>query len=270
MTRFSLCCWGNSHLAALKIAWDKHRSEYPGITLGFFGAPGKQLREIEIKNGKATPQNPQLARALRLVSGGAESVDLEAHDAFALVGLELGFRVFLTTLRGHLATPEFKTARKQQDLISDTCLRHCLKDLLTHSVSVKLLKKLKRDTPKPVYIITEPHLSEAALNQKATDHLPRLKRTGALPRMHGLYSEFLERIVLEAGGILVPQPSDTLTDDGFTRKKFSRGSSRLLAADEQHDGDDARHMNEAYGNRVLKDLFTRIEADLPLQGRPGG
>lgn len=270
MTRFSLCCLGNSHLAALKTAWDKHQSEYPGITLGFFGAPGRQLREIEIKNGKATPKNPQLALALRAVSGGADSVDLEAHDAFALVGLELGFRVFLTTLRGHLATPEFKTARKRQELISDACLRHCLKDLLVHSASIKLLRKLKRDTPKPVYVVTEPYLSEAALNQKTTDHLPRLKRTGALIRMNALYSEYLGRIVLDAGGIFVPQPSDTLTDDGFTQKKFSRGSSRLLAVDEQHDTDDVRHMNEAYGNRVLKDLFNRIEADLPLRNSPGG
>jgi hypothetical protein len=257
----SVCIFGNSHLAAVKSAWNVHESKYPQINIKFFGAPGAvgvRLPGMEFTEGKAVATDPELVRMVREISGGDDSVALNSHDALVVIGLGLGFRPILLLLRSHLATEEYKTARQEQELISEACLIQCIKDLLNDNASVMLLKKLKANTNKPIYVCTEPYLSEAALDQVKFQHLQLLKQNGALERIRELYSRCLSDILADVGASLIEQPKVTIDPPCFTKRKFSRGSTFLLRERKKHPEVDIRHMNKKYGALLLKSITKRI------------
>ena len=257
----SICIFGNSHLAAVKSAWDVHESKYPQIKIKFFGAPGAvgvRLPSMEFTEGKAVATDPELVRMVKEVSGGDDSVALNSHDALVVIGLGLGFRPIILLLRSHLATEEYKTSRREQELISEACLIQCIKDLLNDNASVMLLKKLKANTNKPVYVCTEPYLSEAALEHEKFQHLRLLTQNDALARISKLYFRCLADILAEVGAILIEQPKVTVIFPCFTKRKFSRGSTFLLRERKKHPDVDVRHMNKNYGALLLKSITKRV------------
>ena len=261
MTVLSVCLFGNSHLAAVKAALDVHESKYPQIKFKCFGAPGAvgaRLPGMEFSEGKAVATDPELARMVKEVSGGDDSVLLNNHDALVVIGLGLGLRPILVLLRTHLALEEYKTARQEQELISEACLIQCIKDLINDNASVMLLKKLRANTHKPLYVCTEPYLSEAALDQVKFQHLPLLNQFNALIRIRKLYSRCLADILADVGAVLIAQPKVTICQPCFTKRKFSRGSTFLLRDGKKYPEKDIRHMNKTYGALLLKSIAKRI------------
>lgn len=261
MTALSLCLFGNSHLAALKAAWDAHQAEFGQTTIKFFGAPGPRIGCLEVIEGKAVIPDPAIASMVKEVSGGDDSVSLQDHDAFVFIGLGLGFRIVLLSLHSHLATEEFKTSRLQQELISEACLVQCINDLIMDTTAIQLLKKIRAATDKPVYLCTEPYLSESALNQSEMRHLPPLQQSGALGRIKKLYARCLKKILTELNVVWIQQPEQTIRPPCFTKLKFSRGSTALMKGDRKHPKADVRHMNKTYGLQMLTAISAHITAD---------
>ena len=87
--RLRVCIIGTSHLACLKLGWDKIKDQFPDDEVVFFGAPGGLLRHLRANNGKLISIDRKLTRSLAFTSGGASEIDPTAYDAIVLFGLHL-------------------------------------------------------------------------------------------------------------------------------------------------------------------------------------
>jgi hypothetical protein len=63
-----------------------------------------------------------------------------------------------------------------------------------------------------------------------------------------LYRESCARLAARHGAVFLPQPHETLAEDGTTRIAFAREAARLSGAAK----DDLYHMNGAYGEIVVR------------------
>jgi len=85
MTR--LCLMGNSHLAALKLGWDRLRDAHPDVAVTFFGSRGAGVcKGMRLEGGALVPSAQDLVN-FRWTSGGLKEIRLEDFDCFALVAL---------------------------------------------------------------------------------------------------------------------------------------------------------------------------------------
>jgi hypothetical protein len=222
------------------------------------------MRHTQIGKGKISVATAKLSRIVKEVSGGHASITIKAHDAFAIVGMGLTIQRLYNLLARHLPLQEFKASRLEQQLISDSCLLRSLRDTLEATHSIALLKKLRAETTKPIFAVSEPNLCEASLLNPAMAHASLLVKTGAMPRLVEQYQHTLRSVVANAGGILYLRPTATEAHPGFTKEQYSRGSTRLRNQDVQHPDGDRRHMNHLYGSLVLMDLLPQIKRSCSL------
>lgn len=259
MKPFSICCVGNSHLAALKLAWDSDASKHPGYTIRFYGAPGPNMRRVVISDGKISAGDSELAAMVQQVSGGADTVHVEEFDAFCLVGLELGFRLLSEILLHHLPIAAFEQAHTTQDLISERCLLQCIDDSIEGSLMARIVASLRAQTSKPIVVCSSPHFAEAALKLEDTRHLAPLQKAGLLAPFVSLFDARTEHCLSQLGAAFMVQPADTLVKGCFSADHYRRGATKLLNSAKEHGKDDARHMNQLFGSRLLEELFVTVE-----------
>jgi hypothetical protein len=77
---------GNSHVAALKRAWDYMATDHPNCEVHFIARPHGQggLRGLEIKEGILSPANNE--KGFMFSNNKAGFVDLSVYDALIIVG----------------------------------------------------------------------------------------------------------------------------------------------------------------------------------------
>ena len=54
---------------------------------------------------------------------------------------------------------------------------------------------------------------------------------------------------------LRPQPTGTLTNEGYTDSRFSVGSKRMFSDKAEHNSRDRVHMNDEFGEMWIRDLI---------------
>jgi len=77
----------------------------------------------------------------------------------------------------------------------------------------------------------------------------------------GLLNSHIRAILRDVRVEYIPQPSDTITEDKYTKREFCVHSVRLAAKlNCEHPADDYIHMNGQYGARVLRDIAVQLGA----------
>lgn len=237
-----ICVIGNSHVAALKTGFEGLSSEArKGAKVDFFAARGNALKGLQLVGESLKSDSPQLKRSLTFTSGGSEAILIKNYDIFLLHGLEL--------------QPFFAPDR----FYSQAVLTAALDEKYSETITVSLVKKIRRITNVPVYVGHTP--LPASDGGKGLEGGP----AGVSNYERGIILSN-ELFFKKIAAALVMQPVITIAENGTnTLNEFSIGSRRLDVGlpDHElgtlHDRVDSLHMNDRFGS-VWMQCFL---ADLP-------
>ncbi len=262
---------GNSHLAALKIAWDRAPERWPGLTLDFIGARGNQLKDVAVINRRLVPRT-QEARAHFLLVNGCEEASLEGYDFIALCGLGFGAAAAVL-LHERCRFPGLPSVARglspgAPPLVSRAAARALMEDLLRLRFGYALAGRIARDVNVPLVLIEQPRPSVDCLED--TDETFAAFRAvhdaGDAAVVGELHAAALPHAA--AGlGVVLPQPAETIRAGLFTAPEWIEGSFRLSRSgqDDPHSAADRGHANPSYGALVL-DALSNVAPDLPGNG----
>jgi len=225
-----ICVIGNSHVGAIKLAWNVLAERYNNYSLTFFACGGTGLNKLVVEHGKFVASDSRLKKRIGYTSGGVYEIDPDCYDVFLLYGM--GFS--LTAFDDDVA------------FYSQAVKEAARRDRLERSLSYSVFKKLKAITDKPIFIAQNPYPSQAISKGKAISGENKLEEVN----WHRLF--FKDR------ASFVEQPAETVYHGAYTKLEFSKGSRKLETGDsddnELHLSDDFVHMNIDYG-RVWLERF---------------
>ena len=232
---------GNSHLAALKLAVQRHLFSQEGLYITFWGLPGPEFNAVSYSAGML--QTPYKSLVLHISDGLYESLPVREFDAIFFHGVALNVGEYLLSLR---------KGSEHLRCYSDALLRDGLRSRIQQMPSWSLVRSLRADFHGRLLMSAMPLSSEDGA-----------KFNGIL-----VTEEELARLNHHIGGVLgeigveyLPQPPDTIRDSKYTKREFCVDSVRLAPKlCHKHPDDDYVHMNEQYGVRVLQAVGTRLSA----------
>jgi hypothetical protein len=227
---FRLCIIGNSHVGALKEAWDQIEGEYPDVEVTFFAARGTGLADLDPWEGVLRPGGEdaaRLARFLRFTSQGRDHIAGDAYDLFLVYGAPLPY--------GNLP----KT-------YSTSVLRACVRDWHQQSMYPDLIAKLQSITSRPIRLAPAP-LRSAWANRGE-------------PYPYAVFAGFFAEICKASGIGFVGQPAETRDAHNRSLPQFATRSKRLDVGRgaPRHEGDDVTHMNADYGRVWLTHFLASL------------
>ena len=231
-----ICIIGNSHVAALKLAWENHFDKRckKDNDITFFASRGKSLRSLKLENNKLIPDSEHLKKNLRATSGGKSFIDLASYDVFLLYGLGV---------RPYYASNLFYS----KAVIDDS-----IKDYYFSTLAVKILKMIKSNPRKKVYIGHNPMPNK---NPYTVTQF-RESRNGHYQRGMFLVNE---RFFGALGTELLKQPNKTISSCGMhTSTMYGKGALRLYDGKPFPQTDNS-HMNEDFGKIWLDQFLSQVK-----------
>lgn len=252
MTALRLCLIGNSHLAAMKLGWDKLvKVGDPltnGIDVSYFGAPRDMLRNIEARDGRLLPTN-EATRSQFIALSGRGELDPREYDVFLLVGVGASLKRVLRLYRSY-RWPGVRLIPSHA-VISPSFARSFLAEGYSSGRLVDLGNKLASLTDKPIFAVPEPYWSPKVSPvpgnrdfgwQDAAD-------SGDGPAL----TEMFQQSLTEAAGSRIKmlfQPPSTVEDGIVTRAEFNKGADKNISG--SGGGADAAHMNLEFGAELWR------------------
>jgi hypothetical protein len=192
-----------------------------------------------------------------LAISGAPYVEIKDYHRFLLVGLGLRFIVTLQIYdRYRLA----KHAEDSHIIISRGALDATLRGLVHESVAFSLAKRIRLVTNRPVVVIPDPLVTEAALTLHA-----RWRRFGKCQHrdfLYGLFTDAVRAMFETVRASVVFQPPETTVNKVFTKPEFSEGSIKIGMNGEPHQPNDFGHMNALFGALLLRSALA--ESSSPI------
>lgn len=274
---FRLCFVGNSHLGALKRAWNRIGSEFPDIEVSMFGAPGRSFRDLVMEGDKIVARGEKAGKSLR-ATGGSDVIRLADYDALVVIGgsvslLKLGKLVqgyvppFMNPL---LLGPVRKAGqadfearikafyrKKEPWLVSRALFLEMLRAVQAQSHGAQLLASVSRARPMPLAQVATPYPSSALVELEPKNLISQLVKLGYGPLFADMVAQTLADI-LPKGAKLIRPPADLLVEGILTERSYSDGSMALREEKGEHDEDDLFHMNEAYGEVMLRRIILEM------------
>ena len=232
-----ICIIGTSHVASLKLAWDKIKNSYKEIEITFFAKQSRGLIDLTVSENCLKPKTDSLRKTLIYTSNGLDHIDPNKYDVFLLYGL--GFKI---------------NAPTESLFYSQQVLKQSLIDNLEYRLSFIIYKMLRKITSKYIFIGHDP-LEALRLDEKLED-------TSSNNYLHQveLYNQV---IFTEDNTQVISQPEQTLTNGSRTQPMYSINSRKLAietnSENELHHQSDNFHMNEKFGNLYLQKLFNLIK-----------
>lgn len=227
---------GNSHVGALKRAWDLFSLEdKKEIDLTFFAVGSRGMQDLEPRDGKLIAKTQKLADALIFTSEGKSEIDPLEYDIFLLYGL--------------FAAAHFKENEK---FYSKAATQRAMQDLVENQLSFEVLLKLRSITNKKIYVGHNPFkAAENIINMKAHDgYLTGLK-------------ELNDKVYNQYNAEIIPQPLETIVNLRSTNPIYTKNSKKLATGkkedNELHPEQDNFHMNDDYGRLWLIEFINRLK-----------
>ncbi|WP_198007895.1 glycosyltransferase family 32 protein [Methylovulum miyakonense] len=260
-----VCVMGNSHLAALKLAWDELVVDNNRNELVFFGARANAMVHMEIRNGCLFPTDELTKQDIIFTSGGLESIDFNGFDAVLLYGLACDVRIFSLALATHKLENIEDPSRQ---VMTQACFTRVCQDVVSHNLLYKLAAMVRSVVDLPIFISPSPFPSRECVNDPSKWDFLAGNYCQSIQKG---YYDGIKNAFQALQGIMIFQPEDTITDFLFTKPHFSSGSIRLTEGlSTAHPADDYVHMNKSYGIEFLKDALNVISSgsiikqDIPL------
>jgi hypothetical protein len=185
---------------------------------------------------------------LMVLSGGAyDCIDPNEFDAVALYGTYSHIQRLVSSIL--VASPTDNL------FFSDAFLYAGARCWLEQQRTIEIVREMRRHSSIPILVVFEPLFSLPYKTELPEGAKLSSKGRAAVHRA-------LTDVVVEAGGVSIFQPEDTLVDNTFTDPEFSLGSKRLGGKGVAHESTDFAHMNGSYGARVLKLILEKLNKTL--------
>lgn len=250
-----LCFLGDSHLAAVKAAWDRMQGAHPGLQVDFFGAPARQWQgAVRIGADAIEPAAPALRESFARASGGTDRIVLDRYDGFHLFGPGLSIRHVLAAYR-HYRADSHRSRVAARHLVSDACFLQLLEDLAEASQAVALARAIRARTGAPVTLVLQPMpLETEAWRGTQRDHevLQAMVAAGDDERLRSRWLDVHQQLARRHGLHCVAQPDATLAGPLRTRREYGLDPVGWLRS-----LDDGWHMNARYGEVLLESILRR-------------
>jgi hypothetical protein len=250
---------GNSHLAAVRLAYSIEANRPKGINLDFLGSGKGGLADIELDHGDLVATSSATAADF-LRFGGRERVPLGEYDFFLIVGL--GFNVFgLEPLYREYrcaGLKKWQTADPKRTLVSQAAMKQMIATGLKTSLSARVANIIRQGSTKPIIQVAQPRPAENFLQQK---RFPSLRRSIARGDAAALGDYFEAAAPLACIQHYLPQPPITVSQGLLTGATFTENAPRLTADDanlRHQSADDFLHANGSYGIQILHDLGLKL------------
>src|ERR1700743_1038311 len=256
---FSVCLIGNSHVAALKMAWSKRAPKTAdGFSLRFFSAQNYMMNHIELEGRVLVPGRADLAEKRRFTSDALDRIVIDDYDAFIVVGS--GFGIDVPKIRGICGTPAHQGFARIDTLVSEACFDQILEKTFAETRAITLIEMIRTVSPKaPIILIGAPFMSERMLLDDAVKADLHMTDGTALGPYVARARATAERVAAEHGAEVVWQDDSTVAMPGFTRHAFNRGAIRFNMRDGSMREFDDRHGNEDYGHLIMTKVIARLD-----------
>jgi hypothetical protein len=244
MTR--ICIVGNSHVAALKLGWDKIAGDHPGIQVTFFGVPGRWLRALDLGEGTVTPKTAKHKRHFERLSGGMDTITVADYDLFVVVGLELSIFRWVNFYKDNRQLP-FNLELGTPQILDAEVFDLCRGNIFRGTSGDVVYQGLKATGAGRVLVCPQPFPSPVVERRDA--FFAQMMAVEGQDRVAEAYRTDMAR-AYDAENLLW-QPEDTLAGPLLTDLAWSQGSVRINL-NAPHGEEDYQHMNPAYGQRMLQ------------------
>jgi len=258
-----LLATGNSHLGAVKLAWDRLALQYPRVEVQFLGAP-RETFDSFARQGSRFGLFDESQVPKRMLEGmkaamPALIVDLADFDAVLAVGPDWGEIVLLGLLQ-RFGVDGIRPAKGAMDMLSAGAYAAFCADIAATSRAVGVVKKLALG---PVAVIPRPIRSELILQSTEADGRQFQALAGHPDGMIaaiGVHQAAFARVIAGHGAAVIAQPAETLAPCGLTRSACSIGQKTVTTRGEARVVVDVVHMTADYGAIVLAQYLDRVVA----------
>ena len=264
MTRVAII--GTSHVAALKMGWDRIAEQWPGIDVTFFAAPGKAARTQKLK-GRVYGYHRAKPAPDEIIFGydGGRTIDLAAFDHVLRVGDTLGEAELSGILSryavdgisdtgedgAHDTGKPLRLSRAAFDMACASLARASLPNAPWHDWDAPALTFLARPTPSTKCLRVD------------SDRYDQWRDLAARPDEYliarEIYYAHLGHEMARVGIGLLRQPDETIAPCGLTDERFGEGAAGMVPGKALPD-EDCVHMNADYGARALRAYLTPLTA----------
>lgn len=231
--KMNICVIGNSHVGAIKLAWDELYCDYEKLSVSFFACGGSGMKDMIVSDGRLKAGNERLRKRIEFTSGGESEVEPEKYDAFLIYGLGLALTPFDDFT---FYTKAVKEAAR--------------KDRINRSLNFNIFNMMCAITDKPIFVAHNPFPSQLLSKGKKVDSI-RLQEEIAW------YEEFFKE-----RACFLSQPEETIHEGKYTKVEYSKGSRKLETGDgddnELHPDEDFSHMNKEYGKIWLRKFLDKF------------
>lgn len=266
MTR-RLVITGTSHVSAFRLGWPIIAQRYPHWSVDFFAAARKFFSRTVLDHnlhlGLPQPVSERDRRVEDVLTqiNGRASVDLADADSVLLVGTDwpLGG---LARLMSEFDIDGLRETGGQR------VMSRPMFDAICSDWGARVTPAPGwRNWPRPRLIV---NLRPLPAEDLASGVQPELRywreictRPAGIPAVIATFFDRVERELAGHGIGFLRQPEATLTSDGFSATRFSRGARRLSSATPLAETDHV-HMNAEFGALCLSLLLDRLDAEPPL------
>lgn len=238
----SVLVMGNSHVAAVKAAWDRVHADYaPDIELTFFASSASTMLDTLVNGRCLLPKTQQVRKSWEITSGGAVEIDFNQYDVVFIHGPFERLSFNSQQLR-KLNKAGFFSQR-----FTDQAL------LYSRPLAAHLAAVTKACFNGPIIVSSRPNHGEQPSQESKSVDREKVSRN---------YRRLTQRIAgacEREGLIYMPQPLDTLKDMSTTWFKFAEKAIGLGNTPKKEgvlyaEKGDQQHMNALYGEVVIKQL----------------
>lgn len=271
-----LCLAGNSHVGAYKRAWRQIGGEFGDVSIDMFGAPGRRFGDLDVRDGRLIAESPE-AEASLVATGGSREIRLADYDALVVVGGSTRLNAIVNLAK--TCCPPFMNAelvdRKDADRfrafyqkndaavpVTQAFFQHLVRAESADCNAARLLAAMAQQSPIRLGHVATPFPSSALRSLKPNHVICQIADLGCGPAFAELAWKALEE-VMPAGVVLVRPPVEVLVDGVLTDRSFSDGSTKLRDEKEEQGEDDFYHMNDRYGEIMLRRVLKAMRPNGP-------
>lgn len=253
-----MCIIGNSHLGALALSETGMKGfTEAGYDVVYWGAAGSLFSKIQYSEGQLISPVPERSKIIS--SGRYGHLPLADFDVVVFYGMAVPLSNFALKTANRL-----KTIEKRSKSFVDAVLAEQISGWWEPRLAPALMQAVTDAAPAKRFIFTtDPLVAENP------EYLGKIKDT-VLPRkvLDALY-DHCAKWCEDRNISFYRQSEATLAVNRVTTDFDFNTNSVTLEAGKPHPEDDFVHMNSSYGDIVLADLLSLLEADRPAKRTVG-
>jgi hypothetical protein len=247
-----ICLIGNSHLAAIKLAWDEIQGQFPHTVLQMFGSHSASLKDTSLDSGRIVPTTKQVARNFKWTSQ-TNAIRLNKYAAFYIIS---GGFSSLPIFRLYSEWGYYELNGRRKFLVSQDCFRRAALGWIRSVPAMHLLRLIRSGSEAPIYLCAQALPSDECVDDPDCDieHKDAIANRDDA-KLFGLYLDICRELTGD-NIFVIQQPDSTKSGIALTRREYSRNSVGLTPKfDLEHAPNDYFHMNRLYGEEMIKMMF---------------